>query len=126
MAVTYRILESVDLVHTTWAGRVTFEESLAYNEALLADPSFDPSMRQLSDARTAESEVSGDGIRALARRSAFGPGSRRAILVQDDALFGVSRMYEAQTKGAGEVQVFRDEAEALEWLGLDGAVLKAG
>ena len=47
-------------------------------------------------------------------------------MAQDDALSGVSPMYEAQANTAGEAQVFRHKAEALEWLRPDEAALNAG
>jgi len=119
MPVTYRIVSQLDLVWSTWDGVVTLEDGLQHNDFLRADPDFHPAMRQLSDARGAESAVKGPDIRGLARRSAFGPESRRAILVSDDAIFGVSRMYEARAQTAGEVRVFRELSEALDWLEID-------
>lgn len=123
MPVRQRVYADHGFVHTVWEGKVTMEDGQAHNEALRNDPDFCPSMKQLSDARTAESAVSGDGVRTLAKTSAFGPQSRRAILVADDNTFGVSRMYEAQADQAGEVRIFRDEVEALDWLGIDPGVL---
>lgn len=120
MPVKYRIVNELDLVWTTWDGVVTLEDGMQHNALLRADPDFHPAMRQLSDARGAESAVSEPDIRGLARRSAFGPESRRAILVSDDALFGVSRMYESRAQTAGEVRVFRSLSEALDWLEIDG------
>jgi len=119
--VTYRIVKELELVHTVWDGVVTLEDGVKHNELLRTDPEFHPGMRQLSDARGATSAVSGEGVRGLARHSAFGPDSQRAIVVSDDALFGVSRMYEAQAETAGEVRIFREVSEALTWLGVDEA-----
>ena len=43
--------------------------------------------------------------------------SRVAMLVSQDLSFGVSRMYEAYRKSSmTDVKVFREEAEAIEWL----------
>ncbi|MGY8779342.1 MAG: hypothetical protein ACKVIN_14655 [Longimicrobiales bacterium] len=47
-------------------------------------------------------------------------------MAQDDALCGVSPRYEAEANTAGEVQIFRHKAEALERLRRDEAALKAG
>ena len=126
MPVTFRVLPELDLVHTVWTGVVTLEDGTRHNEGLRAHPDFHPGMRQLSDARAAQSEVSGPGVRGLARHSAFGPESRRAIVAADDAIFGVSRMYEAQATQAGEVRIFRDYDEALAWLGVDPSELESG
>lgn len=123
MPVRQRVYPELDFVHTVWEGTVTMDDGRAHNEALRNDPDFSPSMRQLSDARTARSAVSSEGIRTLAKTSAFGPESRRAILVADSNTFGVSRMYEAQADQAGHLRIFRDEAEALAWLGIDPEVI---
>jgi hypothetical protein len=123
MPVTHRVLPKLDLVHSVWSGVVTMEEARGHNEALLADPDFHPAMKQLSDARSVESEVSGLGVRGLARHSAFGPLSRRAIVAPDDVIFGISRMYQAQATDAGEIRVFRRLDEALEWLEVDAEEL---
>jgi hypothetical protein len=124
MPVKYRVLPAANLVHTVWSGVVTLEDAVRHNDGLRSDPDFSPSMRQLSDARGVESRVSGEGVRGLARHSAFGAESRRAIVVSDDTIFGVSRMYEAQAASAGEVQIFRDIDEALAWLGVDPSDLE--
>lgn len=122
MPVRQRVYKDLGLVHTVWEDRVTLEDCLAHNDALRRDPDFCPTMSQLSDARAAVSAVSSEGVRTLARSSAFGPESRRAILVADDHIFGVSRMYQSQATTAGELGIFRDEAEALAWLGVEGGV----
>ena len=126
MPVSYRIVKSLDLVHTRWVGKVTFEEALEHNESLRSDPEFHPEMRQLSDATAASSAASGEEIRGLARRSAFGARSRRAIVVSDDDTFAVSRMYEAQATNAGTVRIFRCRTAALEWLDIESTELPEG
>jgi len=118
MPVRLRVLKEQHLVHTIWEGRVTFADCLDHNELLRGDPDFDPSMKQLSDARTAKSAVTADQVRALAKMSAFGVDSRRAVVATDNDTWAVTRMYEAQSVDAGTVGLFRTEAEALEWLGL--------
>jgi hypothetical protein len=123
MPVRCRVLKEQHLVHTIWEGRVTFEDCIQHNRTLRADPDFDPSMKQLSDACTARSAVTADQVRALAKMSAFGPESRRAVVATDDDTHAVTRMYEAQASDAGEVGIFRTESEALEWLGLSNEVV---
>jgi hypothetical protein len=120
MAVTYRIIARLDLVVSTWSGVVTLDESHRHNAALKADPDFEPTMAQLSDARGVErSAVTASGVRGLARTSAFGPEARRAILASSDEIFGISRAYQSQGYQAGNMRVFRDLDAALEWLGID-------
>lgn len=118
MPVRYRIFEDLRLVVTTWYGDVTLEQARQFTADLRTDPSFAPDMLQLSDARRARSLVTAEGVRGLARNSAFGPEARRAIVALDDEIFGVSRMYEAQATDAGTLAIFRDRGEALAWLGL--------
>ena len=67
MPVTFRVLPELDLVHTVWTGVVTLEDGTRHNEGLRAHPDFHPGMRQLSDAREAQSEVSGPGVRGARR-----------------------------------------------------------
>lgn len=118
MPVTYRIIEDLDLVVSTWTGDITYEDARMHNEALRDDPAFRPGMRQLSDARLARSRVTAEGVRGLARNSPWGPDARRAFVTRDDDTFGVTRMYVSQITAAGEMQLFRELNEALEWLGL--------
>lgn len=93
------------------------EEAREHNAALRADPDFDPSMRQLSDARDAESTVSVDDLRLLARETPFGKLSRRAVVGSSDLVFGVSRQYVAFSgPDAPVLHVFREIDEAREWL----------
>ena len=104
-------------VVTTWEGDVTLAENRNFIEALGADPDFDPSLDQLSDARSVTTAVPSDRLADLARSQVFGSGSRRAIVVDSDLVFGVSRMYQAYTgQGGPEVRVFRDLEEANSWL----------
>jgi hypothetical protein len=79
-------------------------------------------MGQLSDARDVTSTVPAEGIRELASNTPFGEGSRRAIVVTSDVVFGVSSMYELrQLEGGADVKLFRDIQEARAWLGLERA-----
>lgn len=97
---------------------MTFEDCLQHNHGVRALPDFDPSMRQLSDARTATSDLSAAEVRAMAKLTPFGPDSRRAIMVGDQVMHAVTRMYEAQVEYPGEVAIFTTEHDALEWLDL--------
>lgn len=126
MPVTYRIVEDLHLVATTWTGDVTLEESRRLLEQLASDPAFESDMLHFSDLTRARSRVTAEGIRGLARSSPFGPGSRRAVLVADDEMYGISRMYDAQATDSGTFGIFRDRDEALRWLGLTSNQLPEG
>ena len=123
MPVKYRIDTTLRLVHVTWEGRVSMREAVEYADRLRADPDFEPNMAQISDARELQMQGMTTGpaeIRDLALKSPFGPGSRRAIVVDDDAVYGISRMYQAFAHGVGpEIHVFRSMDAARAWLGLD-------
>lgn len=118
MPVRYRIDHDLGVVFSRWEGVVTMEEARGHYLGLKDDPAFDPDMRHFSDARKTTQSVASDDVRRLAKMNPFSAATRRAIIVADDALYGVYRMYEAQVEEPGTVGVFRDAAEALAWLGL--------
>ena len=119
MPVSHKIDVVKGVVFTTWSGDVTLEEARSHLQQLRNHADFLPSMSQLSDAREVTSTVSAEGIRELASTTPFGEGSRRAIVVSSDVVFGVSRMYELrQLEGGADVKLFRDIGEARAWLGL--------
>ena len=102
---------------STWSGAVTLDEALAHHESLRSDPDFEPHLCQLSDARGVTSAVTSEGVQEIARKSPFGAGSRRAIVVDSDLVYGVSRIYQARADQVGsEVRVFREIDEALAWI----------
>lgn len=117
MPVRFEIDPERRRILTTWSGVVTLKENQDFIRALADHPDFDPTFDQLSDARAVTAAVSSDRLADLARSQVFTAGSRRAILVESDLVFGVSRMYQAYaTQGGPEVRVFRDPDEASEWL----------
>jgi hypothetical protein len=73
---------------------------------------FDSRGGQLSLTPTEINEMAGV-IRSLGKRSKLG---RTAVLVADDATFGVVRMLEMSFEDFCEVRPFRDEQEARVWL----------
>jgi hypothetical protein len=116
---SHRIDREGGVVFTIWVGDVSLAEATDSNEALLNDPDFVPSLNQLSDARRVTTPVTASGISMLAQTSPFGTGSKRAIVSDNDLVFGVSRQYSLQTsEGGAEVMLFRDMRVAREWLGL--------
>jgi len=112
------------VIYTRMCGSVTIADFLAVQSALTADPQFDPSFSHISDLRDcAPLDVSAADIGQLASRTIRKP-SRRAIVVNHEATFGLARMYEMRRQlvdSSGEIQVFRTLPEALTWLGLDEA-----
>ena len=76
-------------------------------------------LSRLWDFRKAAFDFSAEELEEIASHasSADLDPSRVAMLVSQDLSYGVSRMYEAYRKSSmTDVKVFRDEAEAIEWL----------
>jgi len=120
MPATYRLDLGNRVVWSRAWGALTDEELQAHSRALRADPRFEPSFRQLQDLTdVGEPRVTPKGLLVLAQINPFGEHARRAVLVATDIIFGLARMHEMLRGEAGdELQVFRDRAAALEWLGL--------
>lgn len=117
MAVRHKVMPQHPLLVSVWRGNVTFADCLSHNSAIRADPAFDPDMRQISDARDATSALTADQVRAIARINAFGPKSRRAVIISDQVMHAVTRMYEAQVDESGEIAIFPTVEDGLRWLG---------
>ncbi len=102
------------------SGAVTDTEIFAHNEKLRSDPRFDPSYRQLVDMTgVTEIRVSTSTINETSLDQFFSPGTRRAFVATDDAVFGMARMFALRAEGLGQtIQVFREEGRAREWLGI--------
>ena len=102
-------------------GEVTDDDMVEADVALRSHPDFRPDFDQLVVGVNVEKfTVTREGIRKLtANDPLFSGASRRAIVAPTQVGFGMARMFELSRGGqAGEVQVFRSEDEALEWLGL--------
>jgi hypothetical protein len=107
------------VISAAW-GILRGEELVAHARALKAEPGFEPSFAQVADLRgITEVLVGSAGLLSLARHNPFGAGSRRAVIVATDVVFGMARMYGLMSDDTpDELRVFREEAEALEWLGI--------
>ena len=103
-------------------GRVTFEDMRANQDRLLADPDFDPTFNQLSDASLAtNTDLIADNIRTLYKRKVFSTTSRRAVIAPNSFTYGMARMIETYSdlsENSSRVVVFRDRASALRWLSI--------
>ena len=121
MPVDYRIVPELKLVVTRAAGVVSEEELNAHYARMLADPAFDPSYRQIADARsvTDASAIGGDMPRRTAARG-FAPGARRALIAPAGHLYGLARQHTtlAGLHGA-TTEAFNSVADAEAWLGLE-------
>jgi hypothetical protein len=119
MPASYEIDKQRRLVLSTGEDPFTLADGLAHQEMLAQDPDFDPSFSQIMDfTRIAQFDLEASGVRRLAQRTLFSPGSRRAIIVSTDLVYGFARMYEILRENYGDngIRVFRDLDEALEWI----------
>ena len=120
MPATYVIDQDAGMVLSRAWGTLTDAEMVANRDAMLADPGFRADLSQLWDFTLVQHlDVTGAGVRALAMStSPFSAASRRAIIVRDDAGFGMARMFllMRDSDSGGSFQVFRDRESALAWL----------
>lgn len=116
------------LVRTRVWGSVTFAEVLDHYVALRSRPDFDPSFNQLIDATDlVDAKIDADQAWYIGTRPLFSPGSKRALVVVNDAPYGVGRMLMSYREMAGTKEnmlVTRDMKAALEFLGLNEASAK--
>src|SRR4051812_35474084 len=106
------------LVRSRAWGALSEADLIAHYRAIREDPRFDPTFSQLGDLReVSEFLMSSTAIRREAGVHVFDRHARRALVASSDIAFGLSRMYATEAEGATQfVQVFRDMAEAEEWL----------
>ncbi len=119
MPACYKIDKERRLVMSTAYGVVTRQDLLSHQETLLADPDFGNTFSQLADfTRMARLEVTAADVRVIAARNVFAPEARRAIVVADEAAFGLSRMFEILRAAKGEegIRVFRTVEEGFGWI----------
>ncbi|HTD82785.1 MAG TPA: hypothetical protein VK648_03240 [Gemmatimonadaceae bacterium] len=119
MPISYDIDEGERRVTSRLWGAVTEDEVYGHNRELRSDPRFNPGYRQFVDLTgITEVRVSTNMISNTAHDQFFTPGTRRAFVASDDAVFGMARMFALQAEGDGQtIEVFRDPQKAEEWLG---------
>lgn len=131
MSVEYQIDAGRQVVFTRCFGTITITDLWDTVQHLRNDPAFNPDLRQLIDL----SELTGmnatfEEIWHFARDKdgdPFSGSSRRAVVAPQNFAYGLARMYEAsrEDRDDGGFRVFRNMAEAREWLGLDVAAASA-
>ena len=121
MPITYRIDAERRIVHTTAAGVVVDADLRQHEDLLAGDPAFEPGMVQIIDGQAIDDlKVSSAGVRSFvlhesSRHAGRFAGHRVAIVVPEDAVYGMARMY--QSLSQVDVGVFRTMPEALTFLG---------
>jgi hypothetical protein len=121
MPISYSIDPERRLVLTKAWGVLTDNDLLQHKENLARDPAFSVGMRELSDVREIQRlDVTSTGVRAMVahddRRAHQSAQHRMALVVPNDEVFGMARMY--QTMGAPDnpVRIFRNLQLAEAWL----------
>ena len=119
MPSSYVIDKERKLVITTAWGDCNAEDVLEFRKQVLRDSDFDPSFSQLADfTGVTKVDVSPDEVRMLATKSPFSTQSRRALVADNQVIFGLSKMFGILRNLRGEklIRVFRSRSEALDWL----------
>lgn len=120
---SYLIDVANGIVYSRGWGVITNEQVAEHATTLRADPRFDPGFRQIVDFRELERvQLTGAGVRDIARVNPFRRDARRAFVVGTDEAFGVTRMFGFFTDSDDEqFRTFRFIEPAFEWIGLDPA-----
>lgn len=126
MPAEYQIDRSKGLVLSRAWGRIGKQDMIDHGNRLLADPAFQPDLRQLWDlTEITESSLDFADLTSMSQVNVFAPASRRAVLAPADVAFGMARSFQMlrETKGESGIRVFRERSEALRWLetGVDPA-----
>src|SRR5262249_6167783 len=95
MPLSYRIDHARGLILTTGAGDLTDADVLAHKQALVADATVAPGMRELSDLRgVTRVLITTQGVQLMigldARHAPTFRNSKLAVIARDDAQFGMS------------------------------------
>ena len=95
-------------------------ELLAEQRHLASEPLFERDFSQLFDlTQVTEARVTAEDVRAMAAATAFGPKARRALIVSEPLVYGLSRMFQLLLdERGGTLRIFTDRSEAEAWLGL--------
>jgi hypothetical protein len=122
MAISYRIDAVRKIVYTTIKGETTEEQLERHSHTIGSDPEIDTSFVELVYVDPSSSaSVTRSAIRKSAGTlSVYPPIEKIAIAASQDVTFGLARMFEMLADESPiEIRVFRGEAEARSWLGIE-------
>lgn len=130
MPIDFRILPAQEIALCRAWNSVDDRDFLEHHDRLVQHEHFHSSLNQLFDLQSVTNlEVTTATLRELARRNPFGPGARRAIVIEpgNPLTFGLARMYQGHAaEDPDRVVVQFDRVEgALEWLGVGPEALDA-
>jgi ferric-dicitrate binding protein FerR (iron transport regulator) len=120
MGMNYTIDKKCRLVRSRGWGVLSTRDLQDLTSWVLADPRFDAEYRGLTDL-TEVTEVTIDAMKMAESATAptYIAGTRRAIVVTSDAVFGMACMFATLAERSGQVvRVFRDLSLAEAWLEL--------
>lgn len=125
MAIDYRIDEE-GIVWIRAIGKAPPEDYRELLRRLESDPVARPEMPRICDYRKVEVSLNRDQMHEVAELARHAGrhiwGSRTAVLVSDDAAYGMTRMFQVLVEDTGQpFEVFRDVDEALAWIRSGGA-----
>lgn len=115
----YAIYRAVRLVHSTHEGTLTEDVLRIHREALLRDPGFSATRRQLIDFRAVSAvELSRSFLEDFAQNDPWGGMAKRAIVATLPALFGISRQYSYRVQRDPALPLRLESTQEL-WRALD-------
>jgi hypothetical protein len=123
MGVRFTIDTSARLVAYVVEGDATLDEARAFLDSVQAHPDFERGFNFLGDRRRVDHAPTTAYIRTLAdevmdRQAALGP-CLWAVIVGDDAGYGMARMWGMLTESSAvRILPFRTAEEATAWLGV--------
>jgi hypothetical protein len=126
MPIRHRVEENGELLVVERLGTVTPEEEADSLRARGADPEVRPGIPVMVDCTRLDVTDSPTHVRQVAERALANARHLRcgrvAIVVRDDAAYGMARMYQALTEDSHPItQVFRALQPARRWLLEDGS-----
>ncbi len=132
MPVYYRIdRESATVLYRS-EGDVAEEDMIKISRAVVQDPEYEAGMNGIVDLRSVSPDlnISADGLRELSEfnrvLSVHHNRTRMAIVADTDLMYGFARMLQTYSDDLpSDYSVFRDMAEACDWLGISTAVWDA-
>lgn len=127
MSVTSEIDADLGLIFTTCSGNVTFDDILEHRASLEKRLEAGPRWRRLIDMRPVTLyEVVPMDISKLAHIAAKARERmgivKSAVVAEDNLVYGMMRMFEVHLEpGYGSFRIFRNMAQARQWLGVEDA-----
>ena len=125
--ITYRLEPQSGVVVARWYGDMTDAALLSHYKNYYSAPGYDPTCRELVVLTgISANHLTTDGIKKMANLAKrYHRSGYTAIVTESDLSFGLGRMYNVfGPDGTKRIEVFRNLASALEWLGVSETFLE--